>query len=190
MALLTEKFLAATTLLMLLLISLVGWQVAAAKPTMVQKSASIAAASRLPSSQPAEKNRLGNAGLLADLQISSDQLIVDRLSNSASFQGQVVIWFDDLIVKTTDLKIIYQQINGKNQLKSITAPNRITAKNYQNTKIITADRGEYSAKHARLVLTGNVKLSDHGRMIATEQLIYHAAVKQVTASSSKLQKSP
>jgi lipopolysaccharide export system protein LptA len=113
------------------------------------------------------------------LHINSDQLAFNKAKNEATFTGEVIVWFDDMVLKTTNLEIIYKQINNKNEIDKIIIPTKVIAKNKEDSRVLIADYAEYFASKAELVLTGNVQLEYQDNILKTDKLVYYTKIKQI-----------
>ena len=113
------------------------------------------------------------------LHIHSDQLTFNKIKNQANFLGEVIVWFDDMVLKTTNLEIIYKQISNKNEIDKIIIPTKVIAKNKDDSQILIADYAEYFASKAELVLTGNVQLRYQDNILKTDKLVYYTKLKQI-----------
>src|ERR1044071_9186813 len=79
----------------------------------------------------------------SEIIINSDDLTYDKIKNVASFEGEVIMWFDDLILKTTNIKIFYKQVAGKNKIDRIVILNKLKALQQKNQNILIADTAVY-----------------------------------------------
>ncbi|XVN42741.1 MAG: LptA/OstA family protein [Candidatus Rickettsia vulgarisii] len=53
---------------------------------------------------------------LHKLYINSDNLVINQAKKQAEFTGEVILWFDDLMIKTTNLEIYYKIVDDKKLL--------------------------------------------------------------------------
>lgn len=117
-----------------------------------------------------EKNNLNK------LYINSDNLVIDQAKMQARFTGEVVLWFDDLMVKTTDLKIFYKVIGNKKTIDHIIMPSKLTAKknNINNIEeLLMANSAEYFVQKKELILLGDVVIQKGEHIIKTDKLVYY-----------------
>jgi lipopolysaccharide export system protein LptA len=114
-----------------------------------------------------------------DLYINSDEAIFDRLKNSTNFTGEVILYFDDMILKTSNLKFIYKNIKNKRKLEKIIISSRLIAKRDTDQEILIANSAEYCADKGQLTLIGDVKLQRESRILSTEKLLYHTNFKKI-----------
>lgn len=114
-----------------------------------------------------------------DILIDSDSLTFDKTKNTAIFEGQVVLYFEDIVLKTSNLQIFYKNINSEREIDKIIIPTRLIAKKEKDQSIIIADSGEYLAYKSRLILEGNIKLLRQEDILKTNKLVYYTKLKKV-----------
>jgi len=115
----------------------------------------------------------------SEIIINSDDLTYDKIKNVASFEGEVIMWFDDLILKTTNIKIFYKQVAGKNKIDRIVIPNKLKALQQKNQNILIADTAVYSFDKNELSLESNVMLLHDDNILKTDKLIFVTELKKI-----------
>jgi|GEM_PF-5220951 len=111
--------------------------------------------------------------------INSDNLTYDKSANFASFDGNVVLWFNDMVLKTTNIKIYYKQIAGRNKIDKIIIPKKLTAIKNKDSDILIADRAIYSFDSNELSLSGNVILQHADNILKTAKLVFITELKKI-----------
>ncbi len=109
------------------------------------------------------------------LDIFSDHLVIDNFARTVHFTGkEVILYFDDMVLKATDLKILYK-INGKNKrsIETILIKNGLVATRGSNNEFVIADGAEYFMDKAKLTLSGNVIISYGNYVWKTNKLLYY-----------------
>lgn len=107
-----------------------------------------------------------------DLTIKSDNLMVNQKKRVAIFKGMVTLHFNDLCLRTHEIKLLYKQIDNKNTIDKIIIPNKLSAIRFIDESIIIADSAKYSASNNQLILKGNVIIQNDGNILSTNQMIY------------------
>ncbi|MCC8417081.1 MAG: hypothetical protein LN588_00780 [Rickettsia endosymbiont of Bryobia graminum] len=110
---------------------------------------------------------------LQKLYINSDNLVIDQVKRQAQFTGEVILWFDDLMIKTTDLKIFYKIIGNKKTIDRIIMPSKLTAKKNDTKELLIANSAEYFVEKKELILRGNVIIQKDEHIIKTDKLVYY-----------------
>lgn len=113
--------------------------------------------------------------------INSDNLTYDKNANYAFFEGHVVLWFNDMILKTTSIKIYYKQSGGKNKIDRIVIPEKLSALKDKDSDVLIADKAVYSFNDSKLSLDGNVILQHAGNILKTDRLILITELKKIDA---------
>lgn len=111
--------------------------------------------------------------------INSDNLTYDKSANFASFDGNVVMWFNDMVLKTTNIRIYYKQIAGRNKIDKIIIPEKLTAIKNKDSDILIADRAIYSFDSNELSLSGNVILQHVDNILKTGKLVFITELKKI-----------
>ena len=113
------------------------------------------------------------------LSINSENLNIDRINNIANFKGEVILWFDDIVLKTDEITIYYKKDdNDKNSIDKIIIPYKLGAYNHQTDEVVIANEAKYFHDQAKLILFGNVNLQRQNNILKTSQLIYYTKLKQ------------
>lgn len=113
------------------------------------------------------------------VQITSEELIINKSDYTAIFEENVLLIFEDMKLSTSKLIIHYSDINNKKEIKKIIIPNKLKAIKNEGNEVIIADSGEFDNQTKRLVLTGNVKMQKDGNVLFTKKLIYMAKFEKI-----------
>lgn len=113
-----------------------------------------------------------------ELYINSDNFTFDRAKNIAIFKGDVNICFDNMLLATSEMIVIYGDKDLKN-IEKIIIPAKLSAKKLDDQSIIRADKGEYITKTKELIITGNVKLLNKNHILKTNKLVYYVDFKKL-----------
>lgn len=137
-----------------------------------------------------------------DIVIDSDSLIFDSNRQFAVFEGNVILHFKDMVLKTSKIEIFYKQQNRppakatganskKNSIEKIIIPAQLFAE--KGGDLVIADKGEYVIASGALTLTGNVKLMYQENILKTNRLLYYTKLTKIdnskTNKSVRLKKS-
>ncbi len=116
------------------------------------------------------------------IQITSDHLTLNKKDLSATFEGNVRVFFEDQAVSTTKLIIYYSDLGPKREIIKIVFPTKIKAiKNYKNDVIdvIVANSGEFDNLAKKLTLIGNVQMQKDDNILVTDKMVYSAKLKSI-----------
>ncbi|WP_316353547.1 LptA/OstA family protein [Candidatus Trichorickettsia mobilis] len=125
----------------------------------------------------------------SNLHIHSDNVTFDKNSRTVDFSGTVIIWFDDMILKTSVLKILYNSsAKGKQTIDKIIIPNKLSALKISNQNTIIADAAVYNHQQEELTLTGNIKFIYQDHILQTEKLLYYTRLNKIDHHNNKQQR--
>jgi len=116
------------------------------------------------------------------IQITSDNLTLNKKDLSATFEGNVRVFFEDQALSTTKLIIYYSDLGPKREIIKIVFPTKIKAiKNYKNDVIdvIVANSGEFDNLAKELTLIGNVQMQKDDNILVTDKMVYSAKLKSI-----------
>jgi lipopolysaccharide transport protein LptA len=114
------------------------------------------------------------------ININSDKLSLDQEESSAVFTGSVVVEFEDLELKTDNIKALYKKSDKKNKLDTVIIPQKFVVTKSGGKEIVIADSGLYMHDHNKLILKGNVILYKDGDIIISDKAVYITKIKQIT----------
>lgn len=130
------------------------------------------------------------SSLPQDIIIDSDSLIFDSNRHVATFEGNVVLHFKDMILKTSKIEIFYKELDDKskaqstksqkNSIEKIIIPTQLFAE--KGDDLVVADKGEYIIASGALTLTGNVKLIYQENILKTNKLVYYTKLTKIDNS--------
>ncbi len=113
------------------------------------------------------------------LYINSDDLVIDQVKQEAHFTGAVILWFEDMVVNTTELKVFYKKIGNKSVIDHIIMPVKLTAKKNITKELLIADSAQYFVDKKELTLIGNILIQTKDRIIKTNKLVYYMQLNKV-----------
>lgn len=115
-----------------------------------------------------------------DIYIDSDILTINRQENSATFEGEVILWFEDMLLKTSKLQVIYKEGQDKSTtIDRIIIPRKVKATKPSDQEVIIADSAEYNVEKAELILLGDVVLQRGEHILRTKRLVYHGNLRSI-----------
>ncbi len=121
------------------------------------------------------------------IQITSDNLTLNKKDLSATFEGNVRVFFEDQAVSTNKLIIYYSDLGPKREIVKIIFPTKIKAiKNYKNGAIdvVVANSGEFDNLAKKLTLIGNVQMQKDDNVLVTDKMVYSAKLKSIGSKSN------
>ena len=113
------------------------------------------------------------------LKIISDNLIVKTGELSATFEGSVIVKFDDITLTTSKLTVLYSDLTEKKEINKIIFPVKLKATRNCGKEIIFANKGEYNNSIKKLTLEGNIKMLKDENVLATNKLVYSAQFRSL-----------
>jgi lipopolysaccharide export system protein LptA len=119
-----------------------------------------------------------------DIVIQSDDLVIDKITGTARFVGEVIVWFDDAVLKTTEIVVVVKEENKKRVLNKIMMPAKLTAMKQSYDEIIIADGGEYIAGKKLLRFKGNIYMQRDKRLIKCDELEYFTEIKGISSDKN------
>lgn len=120
-------------------------------------------------------------GLSVD--ITSDDLVVERLSGTALFSGDVKALYKDLTLTSEVLKINYDgDSKEENKIKTILAEKQVVL--IQGTDRVTAEYAEYFVNEDKIIFKQNVILNRNGNILSGDHLVMNTLTKQAKMSST------
>lgn len=106
------------------------------------------------------------ADATAPVEIASESLTVNRDTGSAVFTGDVVIAQGTLRLSADTVEVIYLEASG--DISRLLAEGHVIF--VTDTDAAQSDRAEYNLTDRRLVMTGNVLLTQGASTIASERM--------------------
>ncbi len=113
---------------------------------------------------------------ISNLHITSDSLIIDRTKQKAAYLGNVIVYFDNAILRTKELYIFYKTIDEKQTIDHIVVPTKLTVERKINNELLLADSAKYFFDNKQLILLGNIILQRDDNVLKTNKLIYYVDI--------------
>nr|WP_016916809.1 palindromic element RPE1 domain-containing protein [Rickettsia honei] len=113
---------------------------------------------------------------ISNLHITSDSLIIDRTKQKVAYLGNVIVYFDNAILRTKELYIFYKTIDEKQTIDHIVVPTKLTVERKINNELLLADSAKYFCDNKQLILLGNVILQRDDHVLKTNKLIYYVDI--------------
>lgn len=113
----------------------------------------------------------------SNLFIKSDKLTLNQKQQSATFIGNVKVYFEDMQLQTSKLIVYYEEQDSKKNITKIVIPTSLTAIKECEDEIVIADHGVYEILESKLTLTGNVKMQRNDHVLATLKMVYFTKPK-------------
>ena len=117
------------------------------------------------------------------MSVDADRFELFQEDQRADFYGHVAVHHQDMVMKADKIMVWYQDIDGKNELKSLDATGHviITTKVKQGS----ADRATYQAGSELLILTGHAQVKDENSVLEGEVIEYHTATENIKVLKGK-----
>nr|WP_323136211.1 palindromic element RPE1 domain-containing protein [Rickettsia rhipicephali] len=113
---------------------------------------------------------------ISNLHITSDSLIIDRTKQKAAYLENVIVYFDNAILRTKELYIFYKTIDEKQTIDHIVVPTKLTVERKINNELLLADSAKYFFDNKQLILLGNIILQRDDNVLKTNKLIYYVDI--------------
>lgn len=113
---------------------------------------------------------------VSNLHITSDTLIINRVKQKAEYLRNVVVYFDNAILRTEELYIFYKTVDNKQTIDYIVVPTKLSVEKKINNELLLADSGKYFLDNKQLILLGNVVLERNNNILKTNKLIYYVDI--------------
>ncbi|MCZ6886822.1 MAG: hypothetical protein O7C59_10435 [Rickettsia endosymbiont of Ixodes persulcatus] len=113
---------------------------------------------------------------ISNLHITSDTLIIDRTKQKAEYLGNVIVYFNNAILRMEKLYIFYKTIDEKQTIDHIVVPTKLTLERKINNELLLADSAKYFFDNKQLILIGNVILQRDDNVLKTNKLIYYVDI--------------
>ncbi|WP_395477446.1 LptA/OstA family protein [Rickettsia endosymbiont of Pantilius tunicatus] len=113
---------------------------------------------------------------VSNLHITSDTLTINRVKQKAEYLGNVVVYFDNAILRTEELYIFYKAVDNKQTIDYIVVPTKLSVEKKINNELLLADSGKYFLDNKQLILLGNVVLERNNNILKTNKLIYYVDI--------------
>ncbi len=113
------------------------------------------------------------------LYINSTNLVISQTKNQACFTGEVILCFDDLMIKTTILDIFYKTVNGVKTISCIFIPSRLIARRNHGQDLLVASSAKYFVETRKLVLSGSVIVQSKDGIVKTNKLVYYTELNNL-----------
>ena len=117
------------------------------------------------------------AATLSNLHINSSDLVVDREKKTATFTGNVVLYFDD--IKLLGQEAVFYFVDEKiKDIKEIHIYRNIRAIEADDT-VLLADKAVFEMAKSELALTGNVVIEKGDKIMQAKEMIYYGKISGV-----------
>lgn len=113
---------------------------------------------------------------VSSLHITSDTLIINRVKQKAEYFGNVIVYFDDAVLRTEKLYVFYKTVDNKQTIDYIVVPTKLTVEREINNELLLADSAKYFSDNKKLILLGNVILERDNNILKTNKLIYYVDI--------------
>ena len=111
--------------------------------------------------------------------INADHLVLNKNSQTTQYDGVVILWFDDIVIKTSLLTVEYEIINGKQKIKRILMPNPLIGLHTSPQNTVIANSAVYIQDKSELTLQGNVSSSYANYVLKTDKLLYYTRLQNI-----------
>lgn len=116
------------------------------------------------------------------IHINSDELSLIKDDNSAIYQGNVVVTFDNITIFTEKIIIQYSKrstSHKKSDIEQIIFPKEIKYINFCSDEVALANSGAFNKLTRKMVLSGNVKIKKGDYILYTDKMVVVAKLKNI-----------
>ncbi|MFK7973517.1 MAG: LptA/OstA family protein [Rickettsiaceae bacterium] len=113
------------------------------------------------------------------VHINSERLVINTNESTATFSENVLLFFEDIRLSTSQLIIYYVNVESKKEIKKIVIPVKVKALRTDTGEVIIADRAEFDNYTKKLIFTGNVHVQKEDNILITDKLIYSTKLKYI-----------
>ena len=105
-------------------------------------------------------------------KLEADSVKINQNIGKAEFNGNVTIFYSDLILKSDNVIVSYDISNpDKTNITSLTAKGNLLIT--KNENILKGDNGFYNFEENQITLEGNVILNQKNNVVSGEKLIFN-----------------
>lgn len=113
-----------------------------------------------------------------ELNIDSNNLDIDKQKGTAVFSGKVKVVFQDMVLKTEKIEVVYQKDDsGSGAVDRIIIPGKLKAIKNCGKEMALARKGVFYAKKSKLELFGGVILEKEDKVLKTMTLVYYTNLR-------------
>lgn len=109
--------------------------------------------------------------------IKSDELTVDNKSNVALFRKNVVVQFEDLVLKTDQIQVYFVADAKSKSITRIVIPSKIKAIRRQFNQTIVASAAEYLVDSGKLIFSGQVIIEKDNVIFTAAEVVFLTKLK-------------
>lgn len=116
------------------------------------------------------------------VHVNSDELSLSKNTNSATYQGNVVVTFDNITIFTEKIIIQYSKRSTnhkKNEIEQIIFPELIKYINFCADEVALANSGAFNNFTRKMVLSGNVRIKKDDYILYTDKMVVIAKLKNI-----------
>lgn len=119
-----------------------------------------------------------------DMFITSDTLVLDKQNSKADFAGLVVLYADDMVLKTNRLVVRIKALATKRVVDHIAIPTKLTATKHSMDEVVVADSAEYDPSTGILKFKGNIYMQKNQHFVKCDNLIYHTKINTIATTKN------
>lgn len=108
----------------------------------------------------------------SQVNINADEVIVDQNKHISNFSGNVILWLDDIMLKTTDLIAKSNKEINKHKINHILIDKPVSITQQDKSYIIKADSASWQLDSRKLILEDNVKIKFEDNVVKCDKLVY------------------
>lgn len=117
------------------------------------------------------------------MTVVADRFELFQENKRAEFYGHVVVHRQGMVMKANQVKVWYQDIDGKNELKSLLATGNVVMTT--QIKQGSADRVTFEAGSEVLILTGNAQVKDEKNVLKGDVIEYNTVTENIQVHKGK-----
>lgn len=132
-----------------------------------------------------ETNRAETSGA-QKMTVDADRFELFQEDKRAEFYGHVVVHRQGMVMKAEQVKVWYQDVGGKNKLKSLVATGHVVITT--QAKQGSANQATFEAGSEMLILTGNAQVKDENSVLKGEVIEYNTATENIEVRKGSSEK--
>lgn len=117
------------------------------------------------------------------MTVDADRFELYQDKQRAEFYGHVVVHRQDMVLKADKVLIWYQEIAGKQELKSLHATGHVVI--HTKAKQASADKATFEAGSDMLILTGDAQVKDENSVLEGEIIEYNTTTENMKVLKGK-----
>lgn len=108
----------------------------------------------------------------SQLHINSDEVTVDQTKYLSHFSGNVVVWLDDIMLKTSEILATGNKNTSKRNIDHLSIDHHLALTQNDRSYVIEANSAAWSLNNMSLTLSNDVRIKFNDNIVKCDKLIY------------------